>query len=305
MGPAARLEKMVRKKRGEMKLRRRRRRRRRRFCSALGRFVVLSWLGPLIHICSAIKRELGSGDYRTSSVASVPSLICCFMPLHGRRCVPAVVCSCRRLRRRLSLVHAAVVAVAVAAAAIVAVVARDSPAPSPPPRSSHRRCCAARGCRQRTVTAVRVWARARALRKHTCSARASAAWSPPACRRRGWCARAPVRTRARGREGACSEHAHSAGARGRRRCVTHGRASALTRALRQACHAGACSASRGPLAPCMVARAWRCAAHERASSLSVIFPVSIPPLAFTVITVPRIAPHLLSWRGGGGPWYIV
>ena len=95
-------------------------------------------------------------------MASVPSLICCFMPLHGRRCVPAVVCSCRRLRRRLSLVHAAVVAVAVAAAAIVAVVARDSPAPSPPPRSSHRRCCAARGCRQRTVTAVRVWARARA-----------------------------------------------------------------------------------------------------------------------------------------------
>ena len=43
MGPAARLEKMVRKKRGEMKLRRRRRRRRRRFCSALGRFVILSW----------------------------------------------------------------------------------------------------------------------------------------------------------------------------------------------------------------------------------------------------------------------
>ena len=41
MGPAARLEKMVRKKRGEMKLRRRRRRR--RFCSALGRFVILSW----------------------------------------------------------------------------------------------------------------------------------------------------------------------------------------------------------------------------------------------------------------------
>ena len=40
--PAARLEKMVRKKRGEMKLRRRRRRRR-RFCSALGRFVILSW----------------------------------------------------------------------------------------------------------------------------------------------------------------------------------------------------------------------------------------------------------------------
>ena len=111
--------------------------------------------------------------------------------------------------------------------------------------------------------------------------------------------------RARRREGACSEHAHSAGARGRRRCVTHGRASALTRALRQACHAGACSASRGPSAPCMVARAWRCAAHERASSLSVIFPVSIPPLAFAVITVPRIAPHLLSWRGGGGPWYIV
>ena len=43
MGPAARLEKMVRKKRGEMKLGRRRRRRRRRFCSALGRFVILSW----------------------------------------------------------------------------------------------------------------------------------------------------------------------------------------------------------------------------------------------------------------------
>ena len=55
MGPAARLEKMVRKKRGEMKLRRRRRRR--RFCSALGRFVILSWLGPLIHICTLPSSE--------------------------------------------------------------------------------------------------------------------------------------------------------------------------------------------------------------------------------------------------------
>ena len=33
------------------------------------------------HLYSTIKRELGSGDCVTSSVASVPSLICCFMPL--------------------------------------------------------------------------------------------------------------------------------------------------------------------------------------------------------------------------------
>ena len=32
--------------------------------------------GPLVHICSSIKRELGSGDCGTSSVVSLPLLVC-------------------------------------------------------------------------------------------------------------------------------------------------------------------------------------------------------------------------------------
>ena len=185
-----------------------------------------------------------------------------------------------------------------------------SPPPPPPPKRVQRSAVHAVGAAAFAPVAIAALARERAPAR---SARAvepdagakltlrdrrlhvAAVVGVPAC----------LRARAHRREGACNEHAHSAGARGRRRCVTHGRASALTRALRQAWHAGACSASHGPSAPCMVAHAWRCAARERASSLSVIFPVSIPPLAFTVITVPRVAPHLLSWRGGGGPWYIV
>ena len=71
MGPAARLEKMVRKKRGEMKLRRRRRRRRRRFCSALGRFVILSWLGALSHV---VLRP-GESIAQAAAVHSVVSLL--------------------------------------------------------------------------------------------------------------------------------------------------------------------------------------------------------------------------------------